>query len=101
MLPGLDKKGVKLLSQAEVIRITQNALYTIIIISAPMIGFGLIVGLIVSIFQAVTQIHEQTLVFIPKILAVMAAMVIFGPWMLSKLIKFTTDLFMNINNFIK
>ncbi|MDD3839695.1 MAG: flagellar biosynthesis protein FliQ [Clostridia bacterium] len=89
------------MSQAEVIRITQNALYTIIIISAPMIGFGLIVGLIVSIFQAVTQIHEQTLVFIPKILAVMAAMVIFGPWMLSKLIKFTTDLFMNINNFIK
>ncbi|MCD5410125.1 MAG: flagellar biosynthetic protein FliQ, partial [Clostridiales bacterium] len=62
---------------------------------------GLLVGLAVSIFQATTQIQEATLAFIPKIVAILVSIVLFGPWMLSVIIDFTTDLFVNINNFVQ
>ena len=58
----------------------------------PLLLAGLAVGLIVSVFQAVTQIQEQTLTFIPKILATVAVLVIGGPWMLDQLLAYTTDL---------
>jgi len=62
-----------------------------------MLGLGLIVGLIVAIFQATTQINEQTLVFVPKILAVMIALLVFGPWIMRTMTEFTTKLYNSIN----
>lgn len=88
------------MSQTFVINLFEQAVYTILIVSAPMLGFGLLVGLLVSIFQATTQIQEQTLAFIPKIIAVLLSMVIFGPWMLSHLLDFTESIFNNLGSFI-
>jgi flagellar biosynthesis protein FliQ len=76
----------------------QKTLWIAVLISAPMLLFGLIAGLIVSIFQAVTQIQEMTLTFIPKILAVVLSLFIFLPWMLSQMIRFTSELFARIPN---
>ena len=79
-----------------VIQLGQEALMTVIIVSAPMLGLGLAVGLTVSVFQATTSIQEQTLAFIPKIIAVFIAILIFGPWMLSIMTEFFTGIFVNI-----
>ena len=89
------------MDESIVIELGQQAMYTIFLLSAPMLGIGLLVGLAVSIFQATTQIQEATLAFIPKIVAILVAIVLFGPWMLSVIIDFTTDLFVNINNFVQ
>jgi flagellar biosynthetic protein FliQ len=72
----------------------------IIIISAPILLIALGVGLIVSVFQAMTQIQEQTLAFVPKILAVFLSIVIFGPWMLTMLLDYTRDLFQQLPQLI-
>jgi flagellar biosynthetic protein FliQ len=72
-----------------------------IILAAPMLFAGLVVGLIVSIFQAATQINEMTMTFIPKILAVGLALLIFFPWMLQTMIEFVHNLFINIPNYIR
>jgi len=85
------------MSQGEILKVAQQAIYTGILVSAPMLGIGLLVGVIVSVFQATTQINEQTLAFIPKILAIMAALILFGPWILNTLIDFTSNLFNSIN----
>lgn len=69
-------------------------------LGAPMLIGALVVGLLVSLFQAVTQINEQTLSFIPKILVIGASLVIFGPWMIDVLANFTTELFTNIPNIV-
>ncbi|TWL45014.1 hypothetical protein CHCC15337_2880 [Bacillus paralicheniformis] len=69
------------------------------LISGPLLALALLVGLIVSVFQATTQIQEQTLAFIPKIVAVLVGLVIFGPWMLSTILSFATELFSNLNRF--
>ena len=79
-----------------VIQLGQEALMTVIIVAAPMLGLGLTVGLTVSVFQATTSIQEQTLAFIPKIIAVFVAILIFGPWMLSIMVEFFTGIFINI-----
>lgn len=84
-----------------VIELGQQAMFTILILAAPMLILGLLVGLAVSIFQATTQIHEATLAFIPKIIVILGSMVIFGPWLLSIIISFTLKLYTNINNFIQ
>lgn len=76
-----------------VIQIGYQALYTVLIVAAPMLIAGLLVGLAVGIFQAATSIHEMTLTFIPKILAVVLSLVIFAPWMLRTLIGFFTKIF--------
>ncbi len=83
-----------------VIKLAEQSIYMIIIISAPMLLIALGVGLIVSVFQAMTQIQEQTLAFIPKILAVFLSLVIFGPWMLTLLLDYTRDLFQQLPNLI-
>ncbi|KPA13418.1 flagellar biosynthesis protein FliQ [Candidatus Magnetomorum sp. HK-1] len=72
-----------------VIGFAQEAVKMVILIAAPMLGLGLIVGIMVSIFQAATQIQEMTLTFVPKILAVFLGLMLFAPWMLEKLITFT------------
>ena len=71
-----------------VIQIGQEALMVVLLVSAPMLGLGLTVGLMVSVFQATTSIQEQTLAFIPKIIAVFVAILIFGPWMLRIMVEF-------------
>lgn len=81
-----------------VISMAEKAVYVTLMISGPLLAIALLVGLIVSIFQATTQIQEQTLAFIPKIVAVLLAL-IFGPWMLSTILSFTTELFSNLNRF--
>ncbi|MFO7738201.1 MAG: flagellar biosynthesis protein FliQ [Desulfatiglandaceae bacterium] len=78
-----------------------EALKVAILLAAPVLVFGLVAGLIVSIFQAATQINEMTLVFIPKMLAVGLAILIFFPWMLKIIIGFAESLFMNIPTYIR
>ncbi|QUH26293.1 flagellar biosynthesis protein FliQ [Serpentinicella alkaliphila] len=89
------------MNEALVIELGQHTLFTILLMAAPMLGIGLIVGLAVSIFQATTQIQEATLAFIPKIVAVFASIVIFGPWLLSVILNFTIRLFTNMGTFIQ
>lgn len=84
-----------------IIELGQQTMFTILLMAAPMLGIGLIVGLAVSIFQATTQIQEATLAFIPKIIAILGTVVIFGPWLLSIIIDFTLALFTNMSSFIQ
>jgi len=72
-----------------------------LLVSAPVLIVGLVVGLVISIFQAVTQVHEMTLAFVPKIIAVMLALLFAAPWMIDMLVTFTHNLFTNIPNYIK
>jgi len=88
------------MSQNFVIHLFGQAIYTILIVSAPMLGLGLLVGLLVSIFQATTQIQEQTLAFIPKIVAVLLSLIIFGPWMISHLIDFTESILSQLGSYV-
>lgn len=88
------------MSQETVIYLAKEALGVAILVSAPILGFSMIIGLIVSILQATTQIHEQTLTFLPKIIAAVIALLIFGPWMLSTLLHFTETMFLQLPNFI-
>jgi flagellar biosynthetic protein FliQ len=74
------------------IDVSRQAMMITLLIAAPMLGAGLIVGLVVSIFQAVTQINEMTLTFVPKIIAVAVAFALFMPWMMRLLVDFTTRL---------
>ncbi len=83
------------------IQIGRDALYMVMLISAPMLGLGLLVGVMVSIFQATTQIQEQTLVFIPKIIAIFIAIVVFGPWMLSLMVDYTRESISSMPNMIR
>ena len=79
-----------------VIQIGQEALMIVMLVSAPMLGLGLLIGLLVSVFQATTSIQEQTLAFIPKIIAVFVAILIFGPWMLRIMVEYVTNLLVNL-----
>lgn len=88
------------MTQAMVMDLGRDAMYVVLLISGPILGIGLIVGLIVSIFQATTQIQEQTLVFIPKLAAVFIALVLLGPWILQILVDYVVRLFNTIPTFI-
>lgn len=83
------------------IQIGRDALAMVLLVSAPMLGLGLIVGILVSIFQATTQIQEQTLAFIPKIIAIFVAILVFGPWMLSMLVGYTREIFVSLPHMIR
>lgn len=89
-----------MITQGEVLDIASQAIYTIIMVSAPLLLVSLIIGLIISIFQTVTSIQEQTLTFVPKILAVFIGMMIFGSWMLTQLTEYITDLWSNFGVFL-
>ena len=78
-----------------------EAFKTAVFLAGPILIFGLITGIVVSMFQAATQINEMTLVFIPKMLAVGIALMIFFPWMLQLIIDFTQNLFSNIGSFVR
>jgi flagellar biosynthetic protein FliQ len=89
------------MDQDTVVNLAQNALMMVLYISAPLLGISLVVGLAVSVFQATTQIQEQTLSFIPKILSVIVAIAAFGSWMLTMLTDYTNNLFQNILQYIR
>lgn len=77
----------------------RQALETTLLVSAPILGLSLIVGLAVSAFQAMTQLNEATLSFVPKILTLFGAILVFMPWMLGVLTSFMTNLLLNIPNY--
>lgn len=89
-----------MITEGQVLDIAQNAIYTIIITAAPLLLISLIVGLIVSIFQTVTSIQEQTLTFVPKILAVFVGLMIFGAWMLETLTEYITTLWSSFSLYV-
>ena len=81
----------------DVVAIASDALFLIIKVSAPILRVSLIVGLIISIFQTVTSIQEQTLTFVPKIIAVFLTLILLGNWMLTELTTFMTNLWSNFS----
>ncbi len=80
--------------------IARETIKTAILLAAPPLCIGLLVGLIISIFQSVTQIQEQTLTFVPKIFAIFLSLLIFGPWMLAIIGEYATNILSNLNNII-
>lgn len=89
------------MSQDLIVYLAREAVYTILLLSGPLLGTSLIIGLLISIFQATTQIQEQTLTFVPKIALVFISLVIFGPWMLNILGAFTINLFLTIPDLMR
>lgn len=84
-----------------VVEVVNQAIKVALMLSAPMLIGALVVGILVSIFQAVTQINEQTLSFIPKVLVIVAALVIFSPWMMETMVSYTQDLFTSIPEIVR
>jgi len=80
------------MDQGQIMEIGARTMWVTLEISMPVLGVSLVVGLLVSIFQAVTQLQEPTLTFIPKILAVVVVIVVAGPWMLNTMLGFTIEL---------
>ncbi|MCI1857903.1 MAG: flagellar biosynthesis protein FliQ [Sporolactobacillus sp.] len=89
------------MSSEMVLSIADQSVMVILMVAGPLMLISLIVGLIVSIFQAATQIQEQTLAFIPKIVAMLFGLILFGPWMLTKMLTFTQNIFANLPNYIR
>ncbi len=84
-----------------VIAFAKEAIILTISLSMPMLGLGLLAGLTISVFQAVTQIQEMTLTFVPKIIAVFLGLLVAAPWMLEKLVSFTRNILENIPMYIR
>ena len=82
--------------ELDLMAISQNTVKIILLLGLPSLIVSMVIGLIISIFQAVTQINEQTMSFIPKILVIIGALVIFAPWMSDTLTTFTRDLYISI-----
>lgn len=89
-----------MITEEQVMDIARQAIYTIIMTAAPLLLTSLAVGLIVSIFQTVTSIQEQTLTFVPKILAVFAMMLLLGAWMLNNMSTFMTQLWSDFSLYV-
>ncbi|MDD5529850.1 MAG: flagellar biosynthesis protein FliQ [bacterium] len=89
------------MDQGMAIAIFKDTLITTLVLSLPMLLAGLVIGVLISIFQAVTAIKEMTLSFVPKILAVGAVMYFTMPWMLTKLVEFTARMFAQMDHLIK
>ncbi|OKY74590.1 MAG: EscS/YscS/HrcS family type III secretion system export apparatus protein [Desulfobulbaceae bacterium DB1] len=85
----------------EAVTLGQNAISITLLLSAPLLLVGMVVGLLVALFQATTQIQEMTLTFVPKIVAVMLALLFFSSWMLIKLSDYTSNLFLSIPDIIR
>ncbi|WP_059104599.1 flagellar biosynthesis protein FliQ [Shouchella shacheensis] len=88
------------MSSEFVIRMAQSGVWTVLLVAGPLLLVALALGLVVSIFQATTQIQEQTLAFIPKIVGVLIGLILFGPWMLSQLTELTYSIYSNLHRFI-
>jgi flagellar biosynthesis protein FliQ len=84
-----------------VIKVAKDAIEITLLVSLPIMGVGLIVGLIISLFQALTQIHEVTLTFVPKIVAVLLSLLFLLPWMMSKMISYTEQLITSLPQYVR
>jgi flagellar biosynthetic protein FliQ len=84
------------MTQNTVFELGRNALIMTLMLSMPLLGVSLVVGVVIGIFQAATQIHEATLSFVPKILALFAVLALLGPWMLQNMLKFTENIFLGL-----
>ncbi len=84
------------MNEAVAISLARETLWVALQVGAPILGATLVIGVVVSIIQAVTQVNEMTLTFVPKVIGVFVAMLLFGPWMLQTLVSFTTVLFTNL-----
>ena len=82
-----------------VLTMGQNALFMLLMVSAPVLGVVLVVGLVISLFQALTQINESTLSFVPKLIAAVAVFALAGPWMLTTLVEFIRRTLLSIPDF--
>jgi len=84
------------MNQDFAVQVMYRAITTTLLLSLPTVGIGLLVGFAISVFQAVTQIQEQTLTFVPKVIAVLLMIAVTSPWMISLMLDFTTSLWSNI-----
>jgi len=84
------------MTEGQVLEVGRQALWVLVQIALPVLIFGMVAGVLVSLFQAVTQIQEVTLTFVPKIAAVVVALIIFGPWMLATMVAFMVQLFSSV-----
>jgi flagellar biosynthetic protein FliQ len=89
------------MSQDLVVQLFRDLLKSTLILMAPMLIVSIIVGMLVSIFQAATQIHEMTLVFVPKILAIVLCLMVLFPWLMNFAISYTTNILTNIPVYVK
>ena len=89
-----------MITQGQVMDIAREALFLIIKVSAPLLLISLIIGLVISIFQTVTSIQEQTLTFVPKIVGVFVALMVLGHWMLNNMVEFITELWSNFSLYV-
>lgn len=83
------------------ISLTAEAMKMALMVGAPVLGLGLVAGLLISVFQATTQIHEASLQFLPKVLAILAGLFFFGPWMLYTLLDFTRGILTSLPQLVK
>jgi flagellar biosynthetic protein FliQ len=83
------------------ITLMKRTLYTVLMVAGPLLAAGLIIGVLVSIFQTVTQIREMSLTFVPKIIVVLVVLAVFAPWMASIMIDFTVSLFRTMPQFVQ
>jgi flagellar biosynthetic protein FliQ len=90
-----------MVSQAEILTILRDAIYVVLKSSMPMLGAALGIGVAISIFQATTQINEQTLAFVPKIVGILAALLIFGGFIITTVTDFTVNLYGMINAMLR
>ena len=90
-----------MITEGQVMDIAREALYLIIKVSAPLLLISLVLGLIISIFQTVTSIQEQTLTFVPKIIAVFLGMMLVGGWILENIVSFMTELWGNFGLYLR
>ncbi|OGC08035.1 flagellar biosynthetic protein FliQ [candidate division WOR-1 bacterium RIFOXYD2_FULL_36_8] len=89
------------MNQDFIVQVMNQGIMTVLIVSLPIVGIGLLVGFIISLFQAVTQIQEQTLTFVPKVIAVLLLLAVTFPWIMSLLIDFTATLWSSIPNMVR
>ena len=90
-----------MITEGQVLDIARDTIYNIILVSAPLLIISLVVGLVISIFQTVTSIQEQTLTFVPKIIAVFIGMLIFGSWMINIITTFMENLWGNFSIYLR
>ncbi|MEX2355847.1 MAG: flagellar biosynthesis protein FliQ [Thermaerobacterales bacterium] len=84
-----------------ILRLGHEALITVLLVAGPLLALAMVTGLLVSVFQATTQLNEQTLAFVPKIFAVLAGALLLGPWMMTNLVSFTARLLNDLPSMIQ
>lgn len=89
------------MSQGEVLSVLKDALWTCILLAAPLLLGSVIIGLIISIFQAATQVNEQTITFVPKIIVIAVILLALGPWMMSMSVDFFNRILQDMLNYVK